>query len=279
MRLLGLSHQANPDPISYDPLVVKKEAVNMTTKNESRSIMDGQTKEWRSGWKIKAEKLAELAEDNLLEMAEKRLVHLGSKLTRDRDRASRNFGHVLPGRQEVNSDSRNFLQSTLTGDVEGIARLGWRLEMLSLGRGILELAWEPLEDASRFDEYLNFDEIIQQATDQILSDRHIFYYQYHRAVFYGLQDSFISSTALDMTENAGSLGEWHDTTRPAGPDADSQSWRQGTQNLSYALAEEQARQELAWAWGPRAFSGGDDDSSWSILCAAYEKHNEDRDLV
>tara|TARA_R110002074_G_scaffold198096_2_gene365590 strand:- start:9 stop:812 length:804 start_codon:yes stop_codon:yes gene_type:complete len=267
----------------------------MTTE-ESRSTLDrdqeidldaGYTSEgWRTGWKIKAEKLAELAEDNLLEMAEKRLVHLGSKLKRDRDRASRNFGHVLPGRQEGNSDIRDFLQSTLTGDVEGIARLGWRLEMLSLGRGILALAWEPLVDASRFEEHLNFDEIIQQATDQILSDRHIFYYQYHRAVFYGLQDSFISSTALDMTENGGSLGEWPTDSRflelgnrnAISPEY-VQTWREGTSNLAFALAEEQARQELAWAWGPRAFSGGDDDSSWSILCAAYEKHNTDRDLA
>ena len=96
----------------------------------------------------------------------------------------------------------------------------------------------------------------------------IFYYQYHRAVYFGLQDSFISETALGMAENAGSLGEWwneHEWRE------ETQSWRQGTASVAWAFAEEQSRQELAWATGPHPNTG--QESAWSILEAAYEKHN------
>jgi len=42
----------------------------MTTKNESRSTTDGREHEWRLGWKIKAQKLTEIAELDLLHQAQ-----------------------------------------------------------------------------------------------------------------------------------------------------------------------------------------------------------------
>ena len=233
----------------------------MTTKNESRSKMDGQEHEWRLGWKIKAQKLTELHELDLLHQAQQRLKHLGVKIKRDEDR-----------QQREDIDSGKYTKSpvisrdTLTGETEGVARLGWRLEMLSLGQGILGLAWEPLEDPDQYDQHLEFAERLNEAAAQVLNDRHIFYYQYHRAVYFGLQDSFISETALDMAENAGSLGEW---SMIAMERNDTQSWRQGTASVAWAFAEEQSRQELAWATGPRP----NQESAWTILEAAYEKHN------
>ena len=240
----------------------------MTTKNESRSKMDGQAHEWRLGWKIKAQKLTEIAERDLLHQAQQRLKHLGVKIKRDEDRRER--ATSSPGAELLPAISTD----TLTGEVEGIARLGWRLEMLSLGQGILELAWEPLEDPDRYSEYLDLDEHMSEAAAQILDNRLIFYFQYHRSVYFGQQDSRISSTALDMAENAGSLGEWSPGSATEREPA--QSWRQGTQNLAFALAEEQARQELAWSFTPRMYPGP--ESAFSILEAAYAKHNEDREL-
>ena len=242
------------------------EVSQMTTKNESRSKTDGQAHEWRLGWKIKAQKLTELHELDLLHQAQQRLKHLGVKIKRDEDRQQR---------ENIDSGKYPYIlaisQDTLTGETEGIARLGWRLEMLSLGKSILAIAWEPLEDPDQYDQHLEFSERLNEAAAQILNDRHIFYYQYHRAVYFGLQDSFISETALDMAENAGSLGEW---SMIAMERNDTQSWRQGTASVAWAFAEEQSRQELAWATGPRQ----NQESAWSILEAAYAKHNEDRDL-
>ena len=244
------------------------EVSRMTTKNESRSTTDGREHEWRLGWKIKAQKLTEIAELDLLHQAQQRLKHLGVKIKRDEDRQQRE--NIDSGKYPR---SLTISQDTLTGETEGIARLGWRLEMLSLGQGILALAWEPLEDPDQYDQRLEFSERLNEAAAQILNDRHIFYYQYHRAVYFGLQDSFISETALDMAENAGSLGEWSDRLwRPEREEREeTQSWRQGTASVAWAFAEEQSRQELAWATGPHPNTG--QESAWSILEAAYEKHN------
>ena len=236
------------------------EVSQMTTKNESRSKMDGQEHEWRLGWKIKAQKLTELHELDLLHQAQQRLKHLGVKIKRDEDRQSRD--DIGSGTLHAPTISRD----TLTGETESIARLGWRLEMLSLGQGILGLAWEPLEDPELYDQYLDFPERLNEAAAQILNDRHIFYYQYHRAVYFGQQDSFISETAIDMAENGGSLGEWSMIAMEL---HGTQSWRQGTTSVAWAFAEEQSRQELAWATGPRP----NQESAWTILEAAYEKHN------
>ena len=215
-----------------------------------------------TGFKIKAVKLLELHEYQLLKVTANMIADHGNMLR-----------HEIQTRSGLPSAPEGYAKLDLT-KIERAYRFGWRLEMMKLSHLVLDRMFEIIETVNE-SKRLDFDEMIADVTDSVLQNHFIYYHQWHDAVHFGLKDSFIMEQVYDVIEESSglSLGDWdtHPLMTIGGKVQveDSYTWRQGQKYLAFAIAEEQLRQELIWS---NDSSGESVVTAWDLLCEAWELH-------
>ena len=150
-----------------------------------------------TGFKIKAVKLLELHEYQLLKVTANMIADHGNMLR-----------HEIQTRSGLPSAPEGYAKLDLT-TIERAYRFGWRLEMMKLSHLVLDRMFEIIETTNEA-RRLDFDEMIAEVTDSVLQDHFVYYYQWHDAVHFGLKDSFIMEQVYDVIEESSglSLGDW-----------------------------------------------------------------------